>query len=144
MSEPSEAAFEEAERRFHAEGEINPTVTWVQWRNAFSRFIQEVSDAVKAARSEQVPGAPLTNAIMRHIEPLILPEPVDPLLIEAREIAARDAADFHAGVSDDFGHVFFQADAARMIRAGNADTTKAVQGRLAALKRGIEIGSVQP
>jgi hypothetical protein len=48
-------------------------------QRAVADLLFEVSEAVKAARAEQVPGAPLTLAVMQHLERFILPDPVDPL-----------------------------------------------------------------
>lgn len=62
--------------------------------------------------------------IAEHEEP-----PVDPLLIEAREIAAT-----HAEKQD------YKKDFIANIRSGNWDNDDEVQVPLAALKRGIKIG----
>lgn len=71
-------------------------------------------------------GKSLARYIAEHEEP-----PVDPLLIEAREIAATNFELAGAGFPEE-------------VRAGAWDHKTCVIVALAALKRGIEIGKGQP
>lgn len=73
--------------------------------------------------------APLQTAFARYIAEHEEP-PVDPLLIEARQVAVETLA-LHANHSP---------ITAREIREGNWDKQPIVQAPLAALRRGIEIG----
>lgn len=68
-------------------------------------------------------GTALARYIAQHEEP-----PVDPLLIEAREIVARH--------EDSLG---FDEDA-KSTRAGDVDSCESVQFTLTGLRRGIELG----
>jgi hypothetical protein len=70
----------------------------------------------------------LAKCIAAHEEP-----PVDPLLIEAREIAAKFYIEAGGG--------FKPNHSADVIRRGEGDQTIAFQCAFAALKRGIELAS---
>jgi len=98
-----------------------------------ARLIQDVSDAAKAAdATADLNGFAPRSVLRQHFAPFILPEPVDPLLIEARSLVAGR----HPG-HDETGYRC-------RIMAGKEDDHPAVQNTLAALKRGIEIGSAKP
>lgn len=77
-----------------------------------------------------VPGSmkALARYIAEHEEP-----PIDPLLIEAREIAGKFYIDCGGGHEPNHS--------ADIIRKGEGDNTIAVQCALAAIRRGIEIAS---
>lgn len=71
--------------------------------------------------------AAFARYIASHEEP-----PVDPLLIEAREIVAQAQHDW----PDNPWHLNEAAE----LRAGNRDYTLVLKGTLAGLRRGVEIG----
>jgi hypothetical protein len=81
-------------------------------------------------------GATLNRIIAAHRQRgLIAEEPVDPLLVEAREMAARARQSNYANA-----HAHLQDSVALKISRGEWDNHMLVQCALAALRRGIEIG----
>lgn len=97
--------------------------------NAFARYIQEVSDAMRIVQeyigrnsSGPVILVGLPNGESVTFADFILEDDVDPLLLKAREIAAK--------VLEDEGYPKLAA----VVREGKADSNTVVQAALAALK----------
>lgn len=100
---------------------------------AFRRYVEAVSEAVKQFREEwALTPVALTN-IDRLLGQFVLREPVDPLLVEARRIAAHTKD----GPLDEFD------ETDQDILDGKRDESFPVEVALAALRRGIEIGRAE-
>ena len=104
-----------------------PVLPTLSEQNLTSWTVSEVKNGCKEGLGYCVLVVAFARYIAEHEEP-----PVDPLLLEAREIAASLAGDaaYHRNWADN-------------VRAGKYDAEDRVQGALAALKRGIEIGKGQ-
>ena len=68
--------------------------------------------------------------------------PVDPLLLIAREMAAADSLTAKQAVTADNGVIYGSPECGPIIMEGRADKSIAVQGRLRALRRGMELAKV--
>ena len=114
---------------FHIEAMCRALEAHDATKAEFEAFRREASEAVKAVKARSGPRA--WEAVIEHLTRFILPEPVDPLLIEAREICSQM---HHAQLP----HIYDE------YRAGQRDTDDDVQLALAALKRGLTITEQQP
>jgi len=125
MAEVSEAAMAKACELLDAEcREPVSTSDFIRGDlvlNAFSHFIQDVSDAAK----EHARHYGDSSKEWAKLYAFILPDPVDPLLIEARKLVECT--------------VHWSAATDRMLQSGQNDSTPEVKIALAALKRGMEL-----
>lgn len=133
MSEISEAAIERSDQLMEAENPHNfRSSAATFYAKAFARYIQEVSDAAKAVCDYEA-----SDFTDKKLTPFILPDPVDPLLIEARRLWAAEAPDFYYE-----GCCYKAASSGPgfdLIIAGKLDSRPPVQRYVVALKRGMEL-----
>lgn len=123
MSEIPDAAEERSWDLFGAERAGRPhAATETVWQYAFARYIADVSEKAKEAEGALGLYLDQTSRIRTDLQSLILPNPEDDLLKEAREICAQDAE--------------AQGDMAEAnhYRDGDWDNLKPVRCTLAALK----------
>jgi hypothetical protein len=121
VSEISEAAMKKAET-------LVPYSATSAEVEAVARFVQAVSDAAKevfAAHDHYSCTCTDRGPLKQVLAPFILPDPVDPLLIEARKVAA-----------DVFHDHRYQG---APFEKGGFDEHPEVQIALEALKRGMEL-----
>jgi hypothetical protein len=100
--------------------------------DAFARYIQQVDEACREAVDYINGNAPgLGHAIDERLSPFIVGQ-VDPLLIEARELAAQERE-----------RVFSGERTPEEYRSGSADGTPVMSLALAALRRGMELAKAE-
>lgn len=141
MTEISEAAKAKAEELVASHwGDCPPGMPGIDVQlSAFARFIQQVSDAAKSvlviAGDKYCANGDMVST---NLAPFILPDPVDPLLVEAREIAAKvcRGALTPGKEADNFVSAILRGERDEPAFSG-------VSTALAALRRGMELAQEQ-
>jgi hypothetical protein len=133
MTDISEAALEQADCLAAQQAGSASAA----YRAALARLIQQFSDVAK--ESVDILGIPdhsarEAEAAIANLDQFILPDPVDPLLIEAREIVATSDHDPWPGSP-------WHVNQAELIRAGRGDDMLVVRAAYNGLKRGMELAS---